>query len=194
MTSDATTDVRTRILEAALDLLGEHGVGKLTQPNVAKAAGIRQSHLTYYFPTRADLLKATASYSIEALINTLAAHATKGRLSPDVLSEIAGKAVNDKRRARIVLGLVVASDEDPKIKKFLRDFVVRARDGISQVVHLLGHKADPARIARFHTLIIGAAVMHIARDNAASRRESRAIVQFAVDQLFQGELVSEIET
>ncbi len=193
MTSDSAGDVRTRILQAALDLLSEHGVGKLTQPNVAKAAGIRQSHLTYYFPTRADLLKATASYSIDALMDTLAARATQGQLSPDVLAQIASTAVGDKRRARIVLGLVVASDEDPEIKGFLRDFVARARAGISRVVQLLGHEADPANIALFHTLVVGAAVLHIARDNAASRRESAAMVRFAVEQLLLGEPVTSNE-
>ena len=67
MRRDTAVDVRTSILEAALTLLADHGVSRLTQPGVARAAGIRQSHLTYYFPTRADLLKATALYSIESM-------------------------------------------------------------------------------------------------------------------------------
>ena len=60
-------DVRARILEAALRLLAERGAHELTQPRVAKAAGVRQSHLTYYFPTRGELLQELARYSIEKL-------------------------------------------------------------------------------------------------------------------------------
>jgi len=60
-------DVRERLLEAALKLLAESGAHELTQPRVAKAEGVRQSHLTYYFPTRADLLQESARYSIEKL-------------------------------------------------------------------------------------------------------------------------------
>ena len=30
----------------------------LTQPKIAKALGLRQSHLTYYFPRKADLFAA----------------------------------------------------------------------------------------------------------------------------------------
>ena len=187
MRHDTAIDVRTRILEAALELLGDHGVGKLTQPNVAKAAGVRQSHLTYYFPTRPDLLKATALHSIEAMIGMLTARASEGQLSPDMLAQVASTMVSDKRRARVVLGLVVASDEDPEIKGFLRDFVARVRAGVGRVVELLGQKADPENIALFHTLIVGAAVLHIARDNAASRRESALMVRFAVEQLLPGE-------
>ena len=187
MTPDMAIDVRTRILEAALDLLGDHGVGKLTQPNVARAAGVRQSHLTYYFPTRPDLLKATALHSIEAMIGMLTARASEGQLSADMLAEIASTMVSDKRRARVVLGLVVASDEDREIKSFLRDFVARVRAGVARVLELLGQEANPERIALFHTLIVGAAVLHIARDNTASRRESALAVRFAVEQLLLGE-------
>ena len=31
-------------------LLHEQGLAALTQPRIAKAAGVSQSHLTYYFP------------------------------------------------------------------------------------------------------------------------------------------------
>ena len=185
MRRDPANDVRTSILEAALDLLGDHGVSKLTQPNVARAAGIRQSHLTYYFPTRSDLLKATALHSIESMIGMLSRRATEGKLSPELLAKIAGDMVGDKRRARVVLGLVVASDEDREIKSFLRDFVTQVRAGVGRVVELLGHHTNPESIALFHTMVVGAAVLHIARDNLASRRESAAIVRCAVEQLLQ---------
>lgn len=186
MPADSTPDVRTRILEAALELLGEHGAGRLTQPNVAKAAGVRQSHLTYYFPTRADLLKAIALHSIEAMIGSLAARAAQGELSPELLAQIAGGMVGDKRRARIMLGLVVTSDEDREIKTFLRDFVARVRAGVARIVTLLGHEADAGKVALFHTLIVGAAVLHVARDDAASLKESMSIARYAVGQLLLG--------
>lgn len=183
---DHTSTVRTRILESALDLLGGHGVAKLTQPSVAKAAGVRQSHLTYYFPTRADLLKATAVHSIESILGMLASRASQGQLSPDMLAQIANTMVSDKRRARVVLGLIVASDEDREIKAFLRDFINRVRAGIGQVVELSGLDIDPDQIALFHTTIAGAAVLHLARDNDVSRRESARMVRFAVDRLLSG--------
>lgn len=186
MPRNTSTDARTRILDAALDLLGDQGVSKLSQPNVAKAAGMRQSHLTYYFPTRSDLLKATAMHSIEAMIETLAANASEGKLSPDKLARIAGDMVGDKRRARVMLGLIVASDADREIKGFLRDFVARVRVGIARIVKMFEHEVEPKNVALFHTLIVGAATLHLARDNAASRRESAMIARYAVEQLLLG--------
>src|SRR3954453_1037375 len=104
-------EVRERILEAALSLLGGSGAHELTQPRVAKAAGVRQSHLTYYFPTRGELLQEVARYSIEKLAGQLA-HRHGASLSDGIA---AGAA--DKRRSRVMLGLVTAADRDPAIKR-----------------------------------------------------------------------------
>ena len=117
------------------------------------------------------------------MIGMLASRASEGKLSPDMLASVASDMVGDKRRARVVLGLIVASDEDREIKGFLRDFVTRVRVGVGRIAKLLGHEADPDSVALFHTLIVGAAVLHIARDNAASRRESTRMVRCAVEQL-----------
>src|SRR2546423_3822173 len=99
--------VRSRILEAALDLLARSGAHGLTQPKVAKAAGVRQSHLTYYFPTRGELLQAVARHSIDKLAGQLA-HRRAASLSEGIA---AGAA--DKRRSRVMLRLVTAAHRDP---------------------------------------------------------------------------------
>jgi AcrR family transcriptional regulator len=59
--------------ETALGLLAESGAHDLTQSKVSRAAGVRQSHLTYYLPTRADLLQEVARHSVEKLAGELAA-------------------------------------------------------------------------------------------------------------------------
>ena len=60
--------VRQSILDAGVALLKEKGIAALTQPQVARAAGIKQSHLTYYYPTRTDLLLAVAENAIAATL------------------------------------------------------------------------------------------------------------------------------
>lgn len=57
-------NVKDSILIAGMTLLKEKGIAALTQPQVAKAAGVKQSHLTYYFPTRTDLLLGIAEHTI----------------------------------------------------------------------------------------------------------------------------------
>src|SRR5690606_36748978 len=107
-------DVRARILEAALRLLAESGAHELTQPRVARAAGVRQSHLTYYFPTRGVLLQEVARHSIEKLAGELA----RGARGSLVEGLAAGSA--DRRRSRVMLGLVAAADRDPAIRRRFR--------------------------------------------------------------------------
>ncbi|MGZ3723652.1 MAG: TetR family transcriptional regulator, partial [Bdellovibrionales bacterium] len=53
-------NVREKILKTAVALLGECGIRKLAQPQIAKSAGVPQGHMTYYFPTRSHLLIAVA--------------------------------------------------------------------------------------------------------------------------------------
>ena len=58
-------DRRQDIIEAGLATLREHGYAGFTQPRVAARAGLRQSHLTYYYPTRIDLLTAVGRAAID---------------------------------------------------------------------------------------------------------------------------------
>lgn len=177
-------DVRRRILDAALGLLGEHGFMEVTQPKIARAAGVRQSHLTYYFPTRGDLLKALAIHSIETLLGSLASGT--GQLTPELFAQVTGEALADKRRARVMLGLIVSSEEHRDIKQFLREFVARIRATLTNVAALLG--ADPKRtnVAALHMLLVGATVLNVARDDANSRRECAQIARLAVETFMPG--------
>lgn len=181
MPPDDSTHVRQRILDAALGLMAEHGFMEVTQPKIARAAGVRQSHLTYYFPTRAGLLKALAMHSIEILLGSLATGASAGKLTPELFAQFAGEALADKRGARVMLGLIVSSEEDREIKQFLRDFVVRVRATLTDVARLLGRKPDQSNIVALHMLFVGAAVLNVARDDANSRRECAQIARLAVE-------------
>lgn len=187
MPPDNATDVRQRILNAALGLLAEHGFMEVTQPKIARAAGVRQSHLTYYFPTRSELLKALAVHSIETMLGSLLAGASAGKLTPEVFVQIAGEALADKRRARVMLGLIVSSEEDREIKQFLREFVVRVRATISNVATLLGREPDQTNIVALHMLFVGAAVLNVARDDANSRRECAEIARIAIETFLTGD-------
>jgi len=166
-------DVRERILEAALGLLSQRGAQELTQPRVAKAAGVRQSHLTYYFPTRADLLQAVAHYSIEKLLGQLA-QARPGALPLEMAS-----AAADKRRARVMLGLVAAADREAKIKQRLRKFIADIRKPMAAMLAAGGLSADQRSVAFFHSVVIGCAVLQLARDNAQARSEAREVLKLA---------------
>ncbi len=64
MESQRTTTRKT-ILNAALDIIEREGIRAATQPRIARETGLRQSHLTYYFPRKADLYIALLEASHE---------------------------------------------------------------------------------------------------------------------------------
>ena len=168
-------DVRDRIMQAALGLLAEGG--EITQPRVARAAGIRQSHLTYYFPTVTDLLQAVARRSFDHLAGEFGV--SRGKRTNSIAQGIA-RASADKRRVRMMLGLVSAADRDATLKPRMRAFVKELRARIAPLIAAAGFEPDAHDIAFIHTMVVGAAVLQLARDNAEARREARAVLKRAL--------------
>jgi AcrR family transcriptional regulator len=165
----ARPDVRTRILETAFGLLSGHGAAYLTQPRVSRAAGVRQSHLTYYFPTRGDLLAALARYSIDILAGPALAQAESGAITKAQLPAILLDAMSDRRRIRAILGLVAAADEDEHVREALAELIRMVRARLARLFAALGLPHDANSVALMHSFIVGAAVLHHARADAAAR-------------------------
>jgi len=170
-------DVRSRIVEAALALLAEGA--ELTQPRVARAAGVRQSHLTYYFPTVTDLLQGVARHSFDRLAAELGVAGGKKR--PASLPGAIARATTDKRRVRMMLGLVLATDRDASLKPRMRAFVKELRGRIAPLLQAGGLDVDAHDVAFMHTVVVGAAVLQLARDNPEARKEARAVLKRAVE-------------
>ncbi|MFH1604973.1 MAG: TetR/AcrR family transcriptional regulator [Pseudomonadota bacterium] len=170
--------MRTRILDTALGLLGEHGVAHLTQPRVSKAAGVRQSHLTYYFPTRGDLLVAVARHSLEAIARPLVSQARAGAISAERIPAALIEALTDRRRVRVMLGLVAAADEDPGVRDELRETVHMLRGHFSTLFGLLGFPRNRQHVALVHTVVVGSAVLYHACADDTARRDAEAAVRF----------------
>lgn len=167
-------DVPGRIIEAALALLAEGG--ELTQPRVARAAGVRQSHLTYYFPTVTDLLQAVARRSFDTLAGEFGAgKGTRASMAANIATASA-----DKRRVRMMLGLVSAADRDRSLKPRMRAFVRELRGRIAPLLEAGGLDVSAADLAFLHTVIVGSAVLQFARDNDEARREARAVIEKAI--------------
>jgi hypothetical protein len=78
-----------------------------------------------------------------------------------------------------MLGLVTAADRDPKIKQRLRDFVDEVRARMAPVLDAGGMHTDPESVAFFHSVIVGCAVLQLARDNARARAEAKAVLKKA---------------
>ncbi|HKG92290.1 MAG TPA: TetR/AcrR family transcriptional regulator [Gemmatimonadaceae bacterium] len=112
--------VRDRILDAAIAILRESGLQCFTQVQVAERAGVRQSHLTYYFPTREDLLEAVTARAVEGIARGVqpAAGAQGGRDPGPLLARLTASVVAPEHM-RMFLGLIVEADGDPGLRAML---------------------------------------------------------------------------
>lgn len=176
-------NVRDRLLEAALQVLASDGIHALTQTRVADRAGLRQSHLTYYFPTRSDLLKAIvvhASGEGPGMVRDDTA-----LLSPTLaaLKAHLGDRVTDLRLARVMLALTTASDEDPSLKHWMVEFDNQMREMFGALLESMGYRVQPRELALFHASMVGTAVLHSSEGTEDSAREARKLVSLAFDRL-----------
>ena len=142
----ALPQIRDRILTAALHVLRHEGVRHFTQTRVADQAKVRQSHLTYYFPTRAELLEATAERVLDGVTGQIA---EMGRTVPNwgtgpLLSALTRQMVGTEHM-RMFLAMIVEADKDPAVRALIQRGADRVRTAF---VEALGGGEENTRRAR----------------------------------------------
>lgn len=147
---------REKILAAASELLLNQGFNTLTQQAVAKRAGVRQSHVTYYFPTRNDLLRATAQYGVEALLDPIASIGVAGTPSLEAFRQLLMPDKSDRQWFRLMTGLLIASDEDESIRPWLREFDQRIREKLAAGFSAVGIAISVDQQHFLHSTFVGA--------------------------------------
>ncbi len=183
--TDRGADTRSRLLEAAIRLLQAEGMHALSQTRVAREAGMRQSHLTYYFPTRVDLLKAVVEFADASIIGMV-----EGRpeAMPRSLTDFRDRLVApviDRKMPRLMLAMQVAADEEPGLHEWMRGFDARMQARIVAVMAGFGLRPSARDFALFHASMIGIAVQNAWRHDEASAREARRLMHAAFDRLVQ---------
>jgi AcrR family transcriptional regulator len=182
----ASSKVRERIVAAAVELLHEHGIHALTQQRVSELAGVRQSHLTYYFPVRADLLKQAVIAGMASLLEVIegppAEHATLEEFHEALVAE-----ASDRRMARMMAGLVVASEEDKTLKPWLEQFEADMLDKLLRAFHARGLKPKREALELLQATFIGALTLDLAASSAKSQRRMRATFNAAFAALKSGD-------
>ncbi|MFF5259346.1 TetR/AcrR family transcriptional regulator [Actinomadura viridis] len=111
---------RERILQATLRLIGEQGIGAVTNRAVARAAGVSLGSLTYHFPSQSDLLREALRDFVDTEIARITAYGARLReVDPDQAADqaadevekaVAGFAHGPEQIANLELHLHAARD------------------------------------------------------------------------------------
>ena len=168
--------VREKILTAATEILLTVGFSSLTQQAVAAKAGVRQSHLTYYFPTRNDLLRETAQFGVEAMFLPMVETAAPGEFSVEDLRQLLMPEKFDRQWFRLMTGLATASEEDESIRRWMREFDVRILEKLTAGFALVGVPISEDHANFLHATFVGA--LHLDRvdpSDESFERVSRAV-------------------
>jgi AcrR family transcriptional regulator len=165
-----TTDRRQTIIQAGIAVLREHGFAGFTQPRVAQLAGVRQSHLTYYYPTRVDLLTAVARAAIDRQLS--AADSMVETTSPKAAAAGIANVVVRRGNTRVLMALAQAADQEPA----LRELFMELADGIIQragkVLGRLDVKPTDEHCYLLHAVSVGMAVITLATGREDSEQRS----------------------
>lgn len=178
--------VPERLLAAALELVQAEGLPGLSQARVAAAAGVRQSHLTYYFPTRKDLLEAVVQAIRAGMIDALGASAPRGGHPATALSQVreffAARA-RDPLLCRLMLALMNAADEDPSLRRWLGEFDDDMVGLLRRVLARAGLRPRRDELALLHASLVGAAILGTQKGERASGDRSARLVRLAFDRM-----------
>ncbi len=157
-----------------MTLVQTAGLKQLGQSRVARAAGVPQGHLTYYFPKKIDLLVAVAGRFVESLVAEVGPDLAAILSQPDAslarrrLLELTARLLCDRQRSRTLLAFLVEADHEPVLKQALAE---NARLVAQLLAQALGREvADPV-VQLAQAALWGAALQHLVfeRDDAATR-------------------------
>ena len=135
------------------------GLKRLTQPKVAAAAGIRQSHLTYYFPKKVDLIVALLADHVHGEDND------GGHDHHDVeeLGSALELVATDSRRISFFLNLIVEAEQEPALRRMVYEHMT-AFDAV--VARAYGRNVGDPDIEAFVDSLRGFGMKRLLRETA----------------------------
>ncbi len=179
----AAATARVRILTAGVEVLHSDGFAALTQQAVAEKAGVRQSHITYYFPTRLDLLQATAQFGAECMMNPISNAAISGVVTYEQFRELLLPDFSDRNWWRLMTALVNACSESDGIRSWIAQFDAQIRDRLREGFKAFGIVFSDLDIEFLHATYIGAITLDMQVQTDASQARAREIVGMGIDLL-----------
>lgn len=162
-----------RIIDAAIEVIADHGVAGTTSRRIAAAADVPLGSLTYHFAGLDDLLTQAFQRFAERISPRYEAHFERVRDAAgfvDAVTDlISGDAGQDPREWAVAYELYLAALRNPALRIVTESWMRRSRDVLERFV-------DPVTARGVDALIEGL-VMHMTLSTTTfSRAETRTIV------------------
>jgi AcrR family transcriptional regulator len=172
-------------LLAAIQILSEEGIQALTQTRVAAMAGLRQSHLTYYFATRSDLVHTAVETTALGLLEELTVERTG---QPNTLPQFRKRLVrlvSNPRISRRLIAILAATDEDHSLVAVLDNLKSRVCARWQESLQHLGLKVTELDVMLLQASLVGISVCSAHRSSVQAQRHIRATVEETFDRMLK---------
>ncbi|GAA0955653.1 TetR/AcrR family transcriptional regulator [Actinocorallia libanotica] len=174
-------EARERILDAALRLIGERGVGGLSNRAVAASAGVSLGTLTYHFGSQTDLLRECLDRFVDTELDriTRTALALAGDVrSPEQAADEAERAIvaftnEPEQIANLELHLQAA--RDPALRPAAERSLAAYDRLATSILTALGVPEPERHAPTVVTLLYGLAVRRLATGDAAATGTAEAL-------------------
>ncbi|MET8663904.1 TetR/AcrR family transcriptional regulator [Streptomyces tendae] len=144
---------RERILDAALDVIAEHGAIKVTFRRIAEAAEVPLGSLTYYFDDMQDLLTSAFTRLAESVSTRygalLAAARTPEEAREAVVEIICGKVWGTERNLLLSYELYAFAARNPEVREVMRSWMRASRESLARHFDPLTARALDALVEGF---------------------------------------------
>jgi DNA-binding transcriptional regulator YbjK len=172
-------DRRSRIIDAALDVIAEQGVAGTTHRRVAAAADVPLGSMTYHFTSMDELLREAFTRFAESgsagFSRAMAAVGNREEARATVVNLISASADGPPRVLVLTHELYTLAAREPAFRRITRDWM--ARDRATFEAHF-----DPATARLLNALIEGL-VLHQALDTQPG---DPALAVDAVNRIVEG--------
>lgn len=180
-----SSELRERIIDAAIRVLERHGPKGFGQVKVSREAGVAQGHLTYYFPRKSDLaaavLERITRESREAMMPlVLGAGELPYEARVEAIVGSVRRALSDDARTRVTLALWAEAVEDDALASVIARGLELQRSALAQ---LLARPEDDASVHLTMAAIRGLALEHLVSRRSAKSLE--AVVERLRDLLLK---------
>ncbi|WP_432180470.1 TetR/AcrR family transcriptional regulator, partial [Streptomyces sp. NBC_00063] len=170
---------RDRILDAALDVIAEHGAIKVTFRKIADAAGVPLGSLTYYFDDMQHLLTdafTRLAESVSTRYGLLLEAAHTPEAAQDAIVEIiCGKVWGTERNLLLSYELYAFATRHPELREVMRSWMQASRDSLSR--HF-----DPLTARALDALVEGLSIHNSVDAQPTDRADVAAIVDGIVNR------------
>lgn len=167
-------DRKARIVDAAVEVIAQHGVAGTTHRRIAAAADVPLGSLTYHFSSLDDLLAQAFRRHAERMSRQYEAHfaqvTTREQFVAAVTDLIHGLVADDPRDWAVAYELYLAALRDPALRTVTEAWMRTSRTVLERFV-------DPTTARGVDALIEGI-VMHktLSTTGGATRDETRTII------------------